>query len=1035
MVMGASDVYRDDSLVNYCRAVMGLFLFVSTAVTAAIASPAAGVPQPAFRDLGRAAAATPVRLTVVLNYRHEAELERFVDALDNPAFGLALQPLTAEQFRDTFAPSQVDYAQTVTALERLGLRPTRLYANRTVIDVTASAAAVERAFSARIDNVRRADGSIGYAAATQIALPFELQRTVLGIAGFDNARFKTFNRRGRRSSAKPGPLQGPDTGLGPIAIERVYDMGTLHGYDGTGQAAGVVIDADYLNSDLNAYLKFFKVRRTGPPTVRVMVDGGPPPGLTYDSLETTLDVETIVGTAPGVALYVYEMPQIDSASILDAYNQVNGDDKVGAVNSSFGMCETNTDQRNFPQLADKLALQGAALGITYAAASGDAGTSECQFYPSPGGVTSPASAPNFVAVGGTTLLIKKDGTRISELGWYDSGGGQSALFKMPSYQRGTPRATGAQRILPDIAFDADPSSGTSLFISGGWYGPEGGTSLASPIFTAIASELAQFDRKRVANAHNLLYNRFKNVGYGSPKALQYFDAIGASNGYWFATKGFDAVTGIGSMDVWNFMHDGKPPVAAAEEAMSSRTAVVTLKYHHADELAKLIDTSSDPFSPMYGHFLTAEQFRAYFAPTQAEYAATVAGLRNAGYGIARTWDNRTIVDVTLPERAPHAAIALPYVDRVVANSAAGKAAQNLHAPRHAQSMAAGTGYGPDGGYGPNVLMQALDFPTLHGFDGKGAAVADVIDGAPLAADVALYLKTFGITRTGKTIVVPVNPGIAPDTDLADIDAEWIVSTSPGAKYYVYQMPVYDNVNLLDAYTKVVSDNIADVANISLSRSENNNVDMALSLVPIFQQGAAEGITFMDISFGGVSGCLVPNRLFPLIPADMADGIAVGAANAITSGGKIVALSGMPNSGGGVSELFPVFKQQKNVKGVNQSGRNTPDMSVVSEINGNSASLYFENSWGGNFLYANSTPIASLIGEYKQMTGHRMGAFDRTLYRLYARQGYKDGITDITIGCNGVMNGRAVCAKPGYDLTAGIGSFTDTYALGQRLKSR
>jgi subtilase family serine protease len=1020
--------------VNYSRVALGLFLFVSTAVTAAIASPVAGAPHAAFSDLGKAAAATPIRLTVVLNYRHEAELERFVEQLDNPAFGFAPQPLTADQFREMYAPSQADYAQTVAALERLGLRPTRLYANRTVIDVTAGAAVVERAFSTHIENVRRADGTTGYASTTQIALPFELQRTVLGVAGFDNAHFKTFIQRGHRSSAKAGALQGPDTGLSPAAIEGVYDMGTLHGYDGKGQAAGVVIDADYLNSDLNKYLKFFKVTRTGPPTVRIMIDGGPPPGLTYDSSETTLDVETIVGLAPGIALYVYEMPQIDSASILDAYNQVNADDKVGAVNSSFGMCETNTDQKNFPQLADKLALQGKALGITYAAATGDSGTTECEFA-QPGGVSTPASSPNIVAVGGTTLLLKGDGTRISELGWFDSGGGQSALFSMPSYQKGTPRATGSKRILPDIGFDADPSSGTSFYINGGWFGPTGGTSLASPIFTAVLSEIAQFNHKRVGNAHNLLYNRFKNVGYGSAKAPQFFDAIGDGNGYWKATAGYDAVTGIGSMDAWNFMNKGKAPSSVADSASSARTAVITLKYHHSDELAKLIDTASDPFSPMYGRFLTADQFRAYFAPTQAEYASTVSGLRRAGFGVTRTWDNRTIVDVTLPQRPSHAVLALPYVDRVVENSSAGNAARNLHGVPHARSMATGSGYGPDGGYGPSVLAQALDFPSLHGFTGKGSAVADIIAGAPLEADITLYLNAFGIKRTGgKTTVIPVNPGTAPDTDLADIDAEWLVGMAPGAKFYVYQMPVYDNVNLLDAYTKVVSDNIVDVANISLSRCENNNVNMALSLPQIFQQGAAEGITFNDISFGGVSGCFVPNRLFPLIPADMADGIAVGAANAITSGGKVVAISGMPNSGGGVSELFPVMKQQKNVKGVNQSGRNTPDMSVVSEIDGNSASLYFENSWGGNFLFTNAAPIASLVGEYKQMTGHRLGAFDRTLYRLYANQGYKNGITDITTGCNGIKNNRAVCAKPGYDITSGIGSFTDTYALGQRLKS-
>jgi hypothetical protein len=159
---------------------------------------------------------------------------------------------------------------------------------------------------------------------------------------------------------------------------------------------------------------------------------------------------------------------------------------------------------------------------------------------------------------------------------------------------------------------------------------------------------------------------------------------------------------------------------------------------------------------------------------------------------------------------------------------------------------------------------------------------------------------------------------------------------------------------------------------------------------------------------------------------------VGASNAIVSGGKVVAQSAMSNSGGGISELFPTFAEQKRVKGVDPAGRNTPDMSVVSEINGNSASLYFENSWGGNFLFTNAAPIASLVAEYKQMTGHRLGAFDRTLYRLFAKDGYQNGIVDITAGCNGVDHGAAVCAKPGYDITSGIGSFANAYVLGRRL---
>jgi subtilase family serine protease len=1015
---------RQDTLVNYCRIAFGFALSACSLAAAASAAPLARPPRAAYQDLGRAASATPMRLAVVLNYRREAELENFVERLGDPAS--AMRPLTAQEFRDAFAPSEAEYAQTLAALARLGLRVARTYANRTVVDVTAPAAAVERAFATRIDTVRRADGTFGYAAVTPVSLPAELRQTVFGVTGFDNERFKTYNRRGRRSSAKPGPLQGPDTGLGPIAIETAYDLPVLHGYDGSGEAAAVVIDADYLDADLAKYLKYFKVARTGPATVRVPVNGGAPPGLSQDSLETTLDVETIVGLAPGVAMYVYEIPQFDSADVIDAYNQVNADDKVGAVNSSFGGCETTWDKKSFPKLADHVALQGQALGIVYAAASGDSGAQECPFDQPPGGVAAPASAPHFVAVGGTTLLLRADGTRITELGWWSGGGGVSSVFKKPSYQQNVPQATGSMRILPDVAFNADPGTGVSTYIQGGWYGPTGGTSLSSPIFTALMTELAQFRGTRIGNANAMLYNRFRSVGYGSKKAPQFLDAIGDSNGYWWATKGYDAVTGIGSMDGWNFTNPAKPAVA------QGRAAVVTLKYHHLDELEKLIETSSDPFSPMYGHFLTAEQFRAYFAPTEAEYAATVAALRRAGFTIGRTWENRTLVDVTLPAGNADAARRLPFVDRVVVNSTAGLAVRDLRHPP--MPSVPGPSNGPEGGYGPNVFMQALNFPTLHGFSGKGANVADIIDGIPAEADIATFLKQFGIARTGpKTKVVRVNPGRPPDVDLADIDAEWLLSTAPGASFYVYEMPNYDNVNLLDAYTKLVQDNVADVANISLSRCENAQVDMALSLVPIFQQGAAQGITFEDVSFGGVSGCFVPNRLFPLIPADMADGIAVGGVNAIVGGGKILALSGMPGSGGGISEMFPRLPEQRAIKGTYPAGRNTPDMSVVSEINGNGPSLYFENGWNGNFIFANSTTVASLVAEYKQMTGHRMGAFHRTLYRLFARDGYKNGITDITSGCNGDLNGAPVCAKPGYDITAGIGSFTNTYALGQRLK--
>lgn len=116
-----------------------------------------------------------------------------------------------------------------------------------------------------------------------------------------------------------------------------------HGDNGSGRAAGVVIWADYLPSDLTAYAHEFGIKRTGT-TSKVAVDGGG----TFDgnindpgnaSVEAELDIETILGNSPGANIIVYEFPQPSDRDIEDAYNAAVSANAVVVVNSSFGGCE------------------------------------------------------------------------------------------------------------------------------------------------------------------------------------------------------------------------------------------------------------------------------------------------------------------------------------------------------------------------------------------------------------------------------------------------------------------------------------------------------------------------------------------------------------------------------------------------------------------------------------------------------------------------------------------------------------------------
>ncbi|HEY1654371.1 MAG TPA: protease pro-enzyme activation domain-containing protein, partial [Candidatus Tumulicola sp.] len=352
-----------------------------------------------YRDLGRLPARTQVRLAVVLAYRHEPELQALLAAQNDPSSPIGGRYLTQAQFLDAFAPSGATYAALAHDFAVRGFAVVGTYANRTVLDVSAPAVTVERTFSTELHRAS-AVGRTAYVNVRPATLPPELRAFVAGVVGFDGVGvLHTANHRGLRRNALGPPLQGPDTGFSPFALANAYDLPVQHGSDGRGQSAAVVIDADYQDRDLARFLATFGVTRSGPVTTRIAIDGGPKPPINGDSVEASLDVEAIVGTAPGTSLYVYETNSLSYATTLDAYDRIVSDNRAGVVNSSFGGCETQTQPSNFPQMAEKIAQQAAALGTVFAASTGDFGTYACTF-PGPGGVSTPASGPSFVAVGG-----------------------------------------------------------------------------------------------------------------------------------------------------------------------------------------------------------------------------------------------------------------------------------------------------------------------------------------------------------------------------------------------------------------------------------------------------------------------------------------------------------------------------------------------------------------------------------------------------------------------------------------------------------
>jgi subtilase family serine protease len=379
-------------------------------------------------------------------------------------------------------------------------------------------------------------------------------------------------------NATPGPLLvSPSNnqvapGWSPNATSIAYDLPVEHGYSGTGQNVGVVISGDFQESDLSSFLSYFHITRTGNPTVRREIDGGA--GFTANpwlvgnpSIEGTLDAETVVGNAPGVNLYMYLIPDLSYQSVIDAYQAAVTDGNINVVSSSFGGQE-NQDFGNttFAIAAEQFAIQGAAEGMTFVAASGDDGAS-IEGTTADLSVEYPASSPHFVAIGGTQLALWPTGPYYSESAWYASTGGVSVIWPEPAYQTGLANVLPAGRNVPDLAFAAAGTgyvstttggiycNGAAFYFGSTWPYPAGGTSWGSPLYAALQAEINQKQGAPSGFVNPALYSTYESLGEPGTGGVFHDITVGTNANFaghagYNALPGYDQVTGLGSVDGW-----------------------------------------------------------------------------------------------------------------------------------------------------------------------------------------------------------------------------------------------------------------------------------------------------------------------------------------------------------------------------------------------------------------------------------------------------------------------------------------------------
>ena len=289
----------------------------------------------------------------------------------------------------------------------------------------------------------------------------------------------------------------------------------------------------------------------------------PPPNAGW-ALEESLDIEWAHVFAPNAAIILVEACSNSFSDLFYAeqvaFNYIVTNYPAGGqVTNSWlgGEFSGQTGDDAFFADFDYNFATGYKTPIVAFASAGDNGF----------GVGYPSSNPWIVSAGGTSVYRTASNLHFNKEGcWAGSGGGQSSqetyvtgftggnMGPWANYQ--FPLFGQANRVTPDLSFNADPASGVYVYsgYNGGWFSV-GGTSVSSPSLASIINRAGNhmgsvFFGTQIpissgffnAEENGLIYSQL-------PTALAYktnfYDVTTGSNGA-SALKSYDECTGVGT---------------------------------------------------------------------------------------------------------------------------------------------------------------------------------------------------------------------------------------------------------------------------------------------------------------------------------------------------------------------------------------------------------------------------------------------------------------------------------------------------------
>ena len=368
----------------------------------------------------------------------------------------------------------------------------------------------------------------------------------------------------------------------PQELQNAYGLTSIldAGYTGAGQTI-IIIDSfgsPTITQDLHTFDVDYGL--PDPPSFTVLTPLGTVPFDPTNSdqvgwaFETTLDIEWAHAMAPNANIVLLTSPVSQTEGVqgmaeflfLERYALKFQLGKI--ISQSWGATENTLFTPAGQQVFEDFELfyeDAAQQNVTVLASAGDSGSANLEldattYYPFPT-VSFPASSPLVTSVGGTSLYADTNGNYQSETVWNNSigagGGGVSQQFSEPLYQKlllnSVQRTLRNHRGIPDVAYNADPTTGILVYVSffanpndNGYY-LTGGTSEGSPQWAGIIADANQLAGHPLGFLNRNLYSLGALVG----QSLFFHDITIGNNSFagvpgYSATTGWDLASGWGS---------------------------------------------------------------------------------------------------------------------------------------------------------------------------------------------------------------------------------------------------------------------------------------------------------------------------------------------------------------------------------------------------------------------------------------------------------------------------------------------------------